>query len=310
LRCTAVFNTENNRGENMENKVYDLAVLGHYTKDTIKINNVTKHVDGGAVNYGAHMAARLGLKVAAITRLAAEDNHTVRQLEKAGVEVYVTHTPQSTTLVLEYPTNNLDRRIIHFQSSAGPFTVDEVKDINSRVFAIGPSIRGEVPLEVVEKIREKDTMISLDVQGYVRVVENNILVDREWPDIKKYLALVDVLKTDAVEAQGLTGETDIRRAARILAGFGPKEVVLTHRKGILVYDGRTYYEAVFYPKQLVGRSGRGDTVISTYMARRLHNAPREALNWAAAAASLKMEAEGPFKGSKEEIEDLLARKYK
>lgn len=293
----------------MENKLYDIVFLGNYTKDTIISNAGIRHMDGGAINYGAHLAARLGLEVAVITRLSAEDNHIVQNLEKIGVDVLVSYTPQSTELVLEYPTNNLDHRIIHFKSSAGPFTIDEVKDINSRIFAIGPSIRGEVPLEVIKKIREKDTLISLDVQGYIRIIENNVLVNTKWPDIEKYLALIDVLKTDAVEAQVLTGKTDIREAARILGEFGPKEVILTHCDGILAYDGHKYYESSFHPRKMVGRSGRGDTVIATYIAKRLENSPQEALNWAAAATSLKMETEGPFKGSKEEIEDLLREKY-
>jgi len=162
--------------KNMENKMYDIAVLGHYTKDTIISNTGIKHIDGGAINYGAHMAACLGSKVAAITRLSTEDKHVVEKLEQAGVDVFVKYTTKSTELVLEYPTDNPDYRIIRFKSSAGSFTVEEVKNINSRIFAIGPSIRGEVPLEVIKKIREMNALISLDVQGYIRIVQHNILV--------------------------------------------------------------------------------------------------------------------------------------
>lgn len=293
----------------MQNKIYDIAVLGHYTKDTIISNPGTRYVDGGAVNYGAHMAACLGSKVAAITRLSAGDKHVVQQLEEAGVDVFVRYTPQSTELVLEYPTDNPDHRIIRFKSSAGSFTSEEVENINSKIFTIGPSIREEVPLGVIKKIREKDTLISLDVQGYIRTIQNNVLVNTEWADIDKYLCLIDVLKADAVEAEFLTGENNIKKSARILAEYGPSEVVITHRNGVLLYDGNKYYERQFYPRQIVGRSGRGDTVISTYMLKRLENSPQEALGWAAAAASLKMEAEGPFMGSKKEIEELLRRKY-
>lgn len=293
----------------MGNEIYDIAVLGHYTKDTIISSTGTRNIDGGAINYGAHMAARLGSKVAVITRLSAGDKHVVQKLEEDGVDVFVSFTPQSTTLVLEYPTDNPDYRIIRFKSSAGPFTVEEVEGINSKIFAIGPSIRGEVPLEVIKRIREKNTLISLDVQGYIRIVENNILVNAKWPELEEYLSLINVIKTDAVEAEFLTGENDIKKSARILAEYGPSEVVLTHRNGILVYDGQKYYESAFYPKKIIGRSGRGDTVISTYMLKRLENSPQKALDWAAAAVSLKMEAEGPFTGTREQIEDLLKRKY-
>ena len=67
--------------------IFDVAFLGHYTKDTIVTASGTRVVDGGAFNYGAQVAARMGLRVAAITRLAHEDFHVVDALERLGVEV-------------------------------------------------------------------------------------------------------------------------------------------------------------------------------------------------------------------------------
>jgi len=294
----------------MKDKMYDIAFVGNYTKDTIVSKAGKRNVDGGAVNYGAHLAVRLGLKVAVITRLAKEDARMVENLEKAGVDVYPYYTPESTTYILEYPTDNVDHRIIHYKASAGSITPDQVKEINAKVFSIGPSIRGEVPLEVIKELKKKPAKVSLDVQGYIRVIEDNILVNREWPEIGEYLSLVDYLKTDAVEAESLTGEQDRRKAAAILAGYGPKEVVLTHRDGIQVYDGENYYDQKFHYQKLVGRSGRGDSVIATYIGTRLKYPPAEALIWAAAATSLKLEAEGPFKRTKEEVEALINEKYR
>ena len=95
---------------------------------------------------------------------------------------------------------------------------------------------------------------------------------------------------------------------RLLIG-GPREVVLTHRDGILVYDGDAFYETDFYPEKLVGRSGRGDTCVASYVARRLNGSPSEAILWAAALTSLKMEAEGPFKRNIQEVEELIRRRY-
>ena len=60
-------------------------------------------VDGGAFNYGSHLAIRIGLKVAAITRLALEDFHVVEELRGLGVGVFVKVTPQSTCLCLNTP---------------------------------------------------------------------------------------------------------------------------------------------------------------------------------------------------------------
>jgi len=292
------------------NSTFDIAFLGHYTKDTIVSAQGTRVVGGGAFNYGSHAAIRMGLKVAAITRLAKEDFHVIDELKALGVHVSAKATPHSTCLRLEYPSSNPDERVIYITSSAGPFTPSEVVGISAKAFVIGASVRGEVPVEVIRELRKKETLISLDLQGFIRVVRDGKLIFEPWPEKERILDIVDILKTDAVEAELLTGEKDIRLAAQRIAHWGPKEVVLTHRDGVLVYDGNAFYEADFFPKKLVGRSGRGDTCIASYVARRLNAPPSEAVLWAAALTSLKMEAEGPFKRDLGEVEELIQKKYR
>ncbi len=291
-------------------KDYDIAFLGHYTKDTIVSSEGTRVVDGGAFNYGSNLAIRMGLKVAAITRLAQEDIRVAEDLKRLGVDVFARITPHSTCLRLEYPTPNVDERVLYITSSAGPFEPSEVRDISSKAFVIGASVRGEVSLDVIEELRKKETLISADIQGFIRIARDGKLVFEEWPEKEKVLSELDVLKTDAVEAELLTGQRDIRAAARMIADFGPKEVVLTHRDGLLVYDSSHFYESKFNPKRLIGRSGRGDTCIAAYVARRLNASPEEAMIWAAAATSLKLEAEGPFRRDIREVEELIRKKYR
>ncbi len=137
------------------NSTFDIAFLGHYTKDTIVSAQGTRVVDGGAFNYGSHAAIRMGLKVAAITRLAKEDFHVIDELKALGVHVSAKATPHSTCLRLEYPSSNPDERIIYITSSAGPFTPSEVVGISAKAFVIGASVRGEVPVEVIRELRKK-----------------------------------------------------------------------------------------------------------------------------------------------------------
>jgi sugar/nucleoside kinase (ribokinase family) len=123
------------------------------------------------------------------------------------------------------------------------------------------------------------------------------------------LARLDVVKSDAVEAEFLTGETDIFKAARFYADMGPSEIVLTHKDGLLILADGKFHEMGFYPARLDGRSGRGDTCIGTYVAKRLSLPPREAGIWAAAVTSLKMENLGPFDRSMNEVELLINSRY-
>jgi sugar/nucleoside kinase (ribokinase family) len=283
---------------------FDIAFVGHYTKDTIIYPHLTRTVDGGAFYYGANVAVRMGLRVAVVTRLAHVDWHVVDELERLGVTVFARATPTSTLLRLTYSTANLDERTIELMSSAGPFTVGDVAHLQARAVAIGASVRGEVPPDIVEALAADGKMVALDVQGFIRVVRDGRLTFDTWPGKESVLKHVTVLKTDAVEAQSITGESDRHDAAARLAAFGPREVLLTHGNGVLVYHDGTFDEAPFVPDEVRGRSGRGDTCTSAYLSRRLTAPPAEAVRWAAAVTSLKLETEGPFRRERAEVEAL------
>jgi sugar/nucleoside kinase (ribokinase family) len=295
---------------NSKLKNYDIVFLGNYTKDTIITSAGVRYLDGGGFNYGAHAARMLGMSVAAVTRLSKDDHRVVDKLEKIGVEVYPFYTPSSTHMVLDYPTSDPDDRILSSPASAGSFTPDQFFELEAKAFLMNGSIRGEIPFEVVEYLSKKDALLVGDLQGFIRIVSgDNRLLHAPWPEKEKYLALIDILKTDAVEAESLTGQTDIRKAAAVLAEMGPGEIVLTHRDGILVLANGNFLEAKFHSKSLIGRSGRGDTCIASYVARRLTEPPEVAIIWSAATTSLKMEIEGPFLKSAEDVQLLIDEKY-
>lgn len=290
-------------------QVYDVVCIGNYTKDTIISPAGAKYVDGGGMNYAAHAAARLGLKIAVVTRLAKEDDRVVEKFTQAGIDCYPTYTPQSTEMCLEYPTTDPDIRNLSVNGLAGAITVSEVENLEMKAAVIGSSLRGEVGLDVIRALKEKKVFLAADMQGFVRILQGKSLVYAPWEEMKTTLAYLDVLKSDAVEAEFLTGETDIYKAAKIYAGMGPKEIVLTHRDGLLIYTDGKCYEMGFYPSQLTGRSGRGDTCVGAYVALRLSKPPREAGIWAAAVTSLKMEKLGPFDRPLSDVEALIHAKY-
>jgi len=289
---------------------YDLVFIGNYTKDTIVSGAGTRVVDGGGFNYGAHVASMMGLKTAAVTRLCREDQRVVDALERLGVDVFPTYTPHSTTLRLYYPTSNVDDRTISVACTAGAFSPDQVEHLHARAFLVSASFRGEVGLEVIQELRKKGSLLAADVQGFLRIpAPDGRLVCDGWPERQPILSSLDILKTDAVEAELLTGLSNIEDAAREMAAWGPKEIVLTHRDGVLVLADGRIHKAPFRHSKLVGRSGRGDTCMASYVAKRLSASPEIATTWAAAVTSLKMEAEGPIKRSVAEAEALILSPY-
>jgi sugar/nucleoside kinase (ribokinase family) len=288
---------------------YQIAFLGHYTKDTIVSSSGTRVVNGGAFNYGSQVAARMGLKTLAITRLAHQDAVVIQELEELGVKVLVRWTPESTSLKLVYPTDNPDERVIYVSSWAGAFSAEEVDKIDSEVIVVGGSMREEIPADIIILLATKESILAADIQSFLRVNDKGKLVAKPWLEQKEVLSSIAVLKTDAVEAELLTGEKDLKKAVLKIASQGPREVVATHKDGLLVFAEGKFYDASFYPRKLVGRSGRGDTCLASYMSKRINSSPAEATIWAAALTSLKMEAEGPFRRPIEDVEILIQEKY-
>jgi sugar/nucleoside kinase (ribokinase family) len=286
-------------------KSYDVLYIGNYTKDTIVSPAGTKIVDGGAVRYAAHAAARLGRHVAVVTRLAREDQHVVEKFTQSGIDCYVTYTSHSTLLKLEYPTADPDIRTLSVTSVAGSIAASDMEKLNAPAAVIGSSLRGEVGMDVIRAIKEKNMLVAADMQGFVRVLRGVELKNEPWDEMQSTLAQVDIVKSDAVEAEFLTGETDIQKAAQYYAEMGPREIVLTHKDGLLLYADGKFHEMNFYPTRLEGRSGRGDTCLGTYVGMRLSMTPEAAGIWAAAVTSLKMEEQGPFNRSISDVEALF-----
>lgn len=291
-------------------KRYDVVYAGNYTKDTIITPDGVHHLDGGGMRYAAHAGKMLGIVPAVVTRLAKKDDHVVRALQADGIDCYPAYSPASTVLTLEYKTRNVDQREIRIESTAGTISAEHLDGLETRAVAVSPSLRGEVEPEFFEILRRRAGIIlALDVQGFVRVLRGGSLHYEPWDAMARVLPNIDILKSDAVEAHHLTGELDIEKAAAQLNRLGAKEIILTHSEGLLVHAEGRYNHYAFHSESQKGRSGRGDTCLGAYVAKRLSLPPKEAGKWAAAVTSLKVEKPGPFDRSSAEVEAFIARYY-
>jgi len=288
--------------------MHDLVAIGAYTKDTIVTAKGTSYVDGGGFAYASAAAAVAGINVAAVTKLAAEDNKIAAPLEARGIKVYLRPSAHSTLMRLEYPNDNPDDRILRVAAVVDPYTIADIEGVASRGYLLSASIRGEIPLEVVSALRKTGALMAADVQGFVRVVgEGGTLNYKEWPERDAVLSQIDILKSDAVEAEFLTGQTNLHKAAAALAAFGPREIVLTHKDGVVVLTDGVYFDIPFDPIELRGRSGRGDTCIGSYVSRRLSAPPAESARWAGAVTSIKLEAQGLVVATAKDAEARIRR---
>jgi sugar/nucleoside kinase (ribokinase family) len=301
----------------------DIAVIGHFAKDKIIVRGEEWVSCGGSVYYGAIALRRMGLRVAVITRLRQDDFGLLDELKDEGILVFAQPAEQTSGIENTYFTDDMDRRRCKPLGFAGPFRSEDLPDLQAKTFLVGPIMAGEVDIPLLRTLsslrQAQDTAkgaVALDAQGFVRVREGDALVFRDWPQKREGLALVDVLKVDTAEAEVLTGQTDVRQAMLELAAYGPsaglrtgpREIMLTRPQGVLVYAGGEYHQAPFNPREVRGRTGRGDTCFAGYLGRRLTAGPEQACRFAAAMTSLKLEQPGPFRGSVEDVERAVKRK--
>ncbi len=123
------------------------------------------------------------------------------------------------------------------------------------------------------------------------------------------MPFVTFLKTDAAEAEILTGTADRAEAAKILHSWGAKEILITHNTEVLAYDGKEIHTCPIRARNLSGRTGRGDTTFGAYLNERLRSDVPTALRTATATVSLKMETPGAFRGTRDDVAAYLRAFY-
>lgn len=283
---------------------FDFVLIGHFAKDKIIYQGQTEISSGGSVYYAGIALAHLGYHVAIVTRLHPDDFARLDEVKQAGVSVFAKAASATSGIENTYTTPDMDRRICKPIAFAGPFRVQDMPDVAAHTWIVGPIIAGEVDMAVLRSLKGRG-VLALDIQGFVRVPVGNDLVYRDWPQQAEGLALVDALKVDHAEAEHLTGQSDIATAMQRLAALGPKEILLTNADGVNVYSGGKLYHAPFTARVIKGRTGRGDTCFSSYLAKRQTAGPDEACRFAAAVTSLKMEKPGPFSGSLADVSERL-----
>jgi sugar/nucleoside kinase (ribokinase family) len=282
----------------------DIMMIGHFAKDHLVVDGHGEIASGGGVYYGSVALRHLGLDVAVVTRLHADDFSRLDELREEGVAVYATPAPDTSGIENIYDSADMERRICRPLGFAGPFSGADIPDVSARIYVVASIIAGEVDLALLEALADRGP-VAIDVQGFVRVREHDDLVFRQWPEMQRGLAHVTYLKLDRAEAELLTGLTDLEAAARHLAKFGPREIVLTQSAGLTVLAEGRIYRAPFTPRSLAGRTGRGDTCFATYLGWRLDHSPQEATRLAAAITTLKQEQAGPWRGTLADVGVLL-----
>ena len=216
---------------------FDSLIIGEVAQDTnVDFDGTVVQAVGGAVYYSGCAAANMGHKIAVLPKAdLSQLDVTAAFHEKApSISVFPLNSPHSFVTKNVYHTADRERRTSTVDSLIAPYTTDEVPvdQIDAAIWHLAGLAGGDIPNEMIP-FAAKHAMVAIDVQTMLRWVENGGMVYHDWKEKKELLPYIRFLKTDAAEAEILTGLTDRAEAAKVLYGWGAKEILITHNTEVL-----------------------------------------------------------------------------
>ncbi len=282
---------------------HDLCCIGHITLDKVVTPKNTVYMPGGTSFYCSHAIRHFNdIDYKLVTSLAESEMKAVYDLRDKGIDVKAITSKHSVYFENIYGENQ-DNRTQRVLAKADPFAINHIDDINSKIFLLGALLADDFPVELVKYLSKKAD-VAIDCQGYLREVRNERVFAIDWSDKIEVLSHVHFLKVNEVEMEVITGFTDIKKGAKQLYDWGVKEVLVTLGSlGSVIYDGKTFYKIPAYvPSEVVDATGCGDTYLTGYLYQRAKGTDiQSAGEFAAAMATIKIEASGPFNGTKENV---------
>ena len=291
-------------------KKFDVLVIGPVSLDhNIDCEGKERREIGGAVVASGFAAARSGNRTAVFTKLNPADARAEEIFSGSGAEVFWKPSRATCSIRNQYFTPDKEKRACTSLGVCDPFTFQELPDVSAAIYHFAGLVYGDFDGALFAQASEHGK-VAVDVQCLLRHVEpDGTMGFHDWAEKKEYFPCIDYLKTDAAEAEILTGLTDRREAAKRLYSWGAKEVLITHNTEVLVFDGQEIYTCPIRARNLSGRTGRGDTTFAGYITERQRAGVAEALRYCTALVSLKMETPGPFRGTRQDVLDYIRALY-
>ena len=290
----------------------DICCIGHITKDKIVTPNRTVYMAGGTSFYFSYAINQLPKDVtfSLVTAMDPTEKEPVEKMLKAGIDVSM-NASRNTVFFENIYGENQNERKQRVLAKADPFTIQQLEHVDAKVFHLGSLLADDFPTEVVEYLSSKGR-VSIDVQGYLREVRDEKVYPIDWKEKLKVLKHTYYLKVNETEMETITGLKDAHEAAKLIHAWGVTEVIITlGSEGSLVYVDDKFYEIPAYPPhEVVDATGCGDTYSAGYLYKRLQGAtPTEAGKFAAAMCTIKLEHNGPFNRSIEDVEKKIGRAH-
>ncbi|MFW9979898.1 MAG: carbohydrate kinase family protein [Candidatus Thorarchaeota archaeon] len=277
----------------------EIVVVGHLSRDLIVTPDYTREALGGGTAY-AMIAPHLGaLGAGIVTRVGSDfEQEYINVLKESNLDLsgFRTAGNHSTRFVNEYDAHG--KRTQRVDAIAPEIRASDLllAHLQANIIHFSPLMH-EVHFSCIESARQYGALVSLDVQGYTRTVDNGKVIPRLWTDAMQVLRYVDVVKCDKAELELTTGTGTEMALVTKIQSVGPRIVIVTKdQAGSTIYTRNSRIDVpMVIADAMVDTTGSGDTYIIGFLLEYMRTGDvRRAGLFGATCASYNLEHVGPY----------------
>jgi sugar/nucleoside kinase (ribokinase family) len=228
--------------------MFDLVSVGHVARD--EFEGEPEWRLGGTALYAAAAGARLGARVALLTRVGPnERDRLATRCHELGIELHALESEVTTTFAFRYVDG---KRQLRLKARARGIGVEVVPpDLLSADAVVLASIAHELGSDFGIVFGGVPRVLA--AQGYLRTWDaDGTIRRREWDDARSVLSVVNVA---VVSDEDIEGDLEL---ARGWARTAPVIVTVAERGAILLRGGREVEVGGFPADEVVDQTGAGD----------------------------------------------------
>jgi sugar/nucleoside kinase (ribokinase family) len=276
----------------------DLTVIGHLSRDLLITPTLRREALGGGPAY-AMLAPAIGCDAGIVTVVGHDfEEEYEAVLHQSGLDMtgFRKTDSVSTRFINEYDIN--ENRTQHIEHLAPPILAKDIMShLDSKCIHFCPITRIEIEQAAFQMTSDSAALVSLDVQGYSRGVQGELIVPRYWDNASEILEYIDIVKADKAELLTITGVKNLEDARNTLFEMGVDMLVLTKdRGGSTIYTKSEYVKIpLVLSKRAIDTTGCGDTYIIGFLCDYLKSQDiYHAGLFGASCASFNLETIGPY----------------
>ena len=171
----------------------DICCIGHITRDKSITPDNTVYMAGGTSFYMAWGINCLPPKTSfkLVTKVGEGQMGEVEKMRNAGIDVECHKSTHTVYFENKYGanSNNRTQRVL---AKADPFTLDELRNLDAKIYHLGTLLADDFSSDVVKYLSTKG-LISIDVQGYLREVRGESVHAIDWEEKEDVRRCKDIL---------------------------------------------------------------------------------------------------------------------